>query len=98
MRGIIVGLGAVSVGRRWRCNRIHRRGAFAPVDRLFDLDVRRLVQLLVRSLPRLGLVGGLWGSVGARGIVRSGVGGMFVIMAIVHMRRALLGAHIRAGR
>ena len=48
-------------------------------------------------------LGGGWsvgcgGGVGAHGIVRSGVGGMFVIMAIVHMRRALLGAHIRAGR
>ena len=68
------------------------------MDRLLDLDVRRLVQLLVRTLPRLVLVGGLWRSVGARGIVRSGIGGIFVVMAIVHMSRALQGANIRTSR
>ena len=31
-------------------------------------------------------------------MVRRSVGGMFVIMAKMHMRRALLGAHIRTSR
>ena len=65
------------------------------MNRLFNFDIRSLVQLLVRALPRLVAVGRLWRSGGGGSIWRYGLGGIIVIMAIVLVRRALRGASSR---
>ena len=65
------------------------------MDRLFNFDVRSLVELLVCALPRLMAVRGLWRSGGRRNAWRCGLGGVVLVMDALLMCRTLQRASSR---